>query len=551
MSQASIRITESLELDAVLQGVADGARTLTGASRGSITVLDDGGSLSAFITSGLSPEERRALMGLLGGLDLFEHLSGLPGALRLADFSGYLRESGLGGDRAAAGPGGGLPGDADPAPGPAGGQLLPVGQGGRGEFTSEDEGALALFAAQAALAIANARRHREEQRARAGLETLVNTSPVGVAVFDAGTQALTSINREALRIVDGLRDADQPVEELLGVLTFRRADGREVSLKEFPLARVLRSGETVRAEEIVLQVPDGRQVNTIVNATPIFSEDGGSSPGGHGAGPGADRGAGTAAGRVPGDGQPGAAGAAEFDQGVGGGGAGGPSAAGPDPGAAVLQHHRGAGGPDAGAGLGPGGGGAHRGGDAVLDAGADRGGVAAGAGPAAFLEGGLDRRVELDLAPDLPRVAADRQRVLQVLDRLLTNAAGYSPEGSAITVSARREGLQVAVSVADRGRGIPSQPLPLLVGRLARRESVAGGRSGGGEDLGLAVCRGIVEAHGGRIWAESDGPGLGSRFIFTLPAAGEAAPRRGRRPSADQLRSARGQGRVLVVDDDP
>ena len=72
-------------------------------------------------------------------------------------------------------------------------------EGGR-EFTQEDEETLVMFAAQVALAIANARRHREERRARAGLETLIDTSPVGVVVLDAVTGAPTSFNRETMRI---------------------------------------------------------------------------------------------------------------------------------------------------------------------------------------------------------------------------------------------------------------------------------------------------------------------------------------------------------------
>ena len=155
---------------------------------------------------------------------------------------------------------------------------------------------------------------------------------------------------------------------------------------------------------------------------------------------------------------------------------------------------------------------------------------------AAFLEGGAGNPVEVDHASGLPRVA-DRQRVLQVLDHLLSNASNYSPEGSLITVSAWREDLHVAVCVADRGRGI-AQPLPLLSRRLSRREAGDGGRGFEGEALGLAVCRGIVEAHGGRIRAESDRPGLGYRFVFTLPAADEAVTRRAantnRRPSRGQ-----------------
>ena len=72
--------------------------------------------------------------------------------------------------------------------------------------------------------------------------------------------------------MDYLRDSDQTTEQLLEVVSFRRADGREVSLSEFPLVRGLSSGETVRAEEIVISVPNGRSVTTLINATPIASD---------------------------------------------------------------------------------------------------------------------------------------------------------------------------------------------------------------------------------------------------------------------------------------
>ena len=145
---------------------------------------------------------------------------------------------------------------------------------GGGEFTQDDEETLAMFASHGAMAIANARRHREEQRARAYLETLIDTTPVGVVVFNAVTGVPVSLNREARRLVDGLTNPGQTAEQLLDVLTFRRADGREISLAEFPLARALGAGEAVRAEEIVITVPDGRSVATLVNATPIRSDDG-------------------------------------------------------------------------------------------------------------------------------------------------------------------------------------------------------------------------------------------------------------------------------------
>ena len=142
------------------------------------------------------------------------------------------------------------------------------------EFTEEDEAALVMFASQAALVMANSRRYREEQRARSGLETLINTSPVGVAVFDARTGRPVSFNREARRMVDGLVDPGEPGERLLETVTVRWTDGREVSLAEQPFSQLLSIAETLRAEELVLSVPDGRSIAVLVNVTPMRTEAG-------------------------------------------------------------------------------------------------------------------------------------------------------------------------------------------------------------------------------------------------------------------------------------
>ena len=146
-------------------------------------------------------------------------------------------------------------------------------EGGQ-EFTADDEEILVLFASQAANAIANARTHEAEQRARADLEALVETSPVGVAVFDAATGHPASLNREAKRLVDRLNTPGGPPEALLEVLTCRFSNGREIALAEFPMKRVISDAATVRAEEVVLSVPDGRRITLLVNATPIHSADG-------------------------------------------------------------------------------------------------------------------------------------------------------------------------------------------------------------------------------------------------------------------------------------
>ena len=144
---------------------------------------------------------------------------------------------------------------------------------------------------------------------------------------------------------------------------------------------------------------------------------------------------------------------------------------------------------------------------------------------------------------------ADRPRMVQVLGNLLANAARHSPELSPIEVSATRDGVQVAVSVSDKGRGIPADSLP----RLFRKFSQVQGEDRGDTGLGLAICKGIVEAHGGRIWAESDGPGLGTRFTFTVPVVEEAGFVSPVAPVTRSSRRKRAAERicVLAVDDDP
>ena len=117
LSEASIRITEDLDLDIVLQGVVDGARSLTGARMGGITALDEQGQLQDFITSGLTPEEHQRFLELPGGPEFFAYLSMTPGPLRLADFSGHTTSADLPAIDPAVGSGGHLPGCAHPSPG--------------------------------------------------------------------------------------------------------------------------------------------------------------------------------------------------------------------------------------------------------------------------------------------------------------------------------------------------------------------------------------------------------------------------------------------------
>jgi len=122
-----------------------------------------------------------------------------------------------------------------------------------------------------------------------------------------------------------------------------------------------------------------------------------------------------------------------------------------------------------------------------------------------------------DVPSDLPALSADRERIHQVLFNLVDNAVRFTPAGGTVRVSARRENGAIEIAVADTGSGIPAEHLPRLFERFYRADP-ARSRGEGGTGIGLAIARSVVEAHGGKITAESD-PGLGSVFTFDLPAA--------------------------------
>ena len=126
---------------------------------------------------------------------------------------------------------------------------------------------------------------------------------------------------------------------------------------------------------------------------------------------------------------------------------------------------------------------------------------------------------ECELPPVKTWVLADRERVLQVLSNLIGNAHKFTPEGGGISLRVQVEDGFVRFVVHDSGPGVSAHDLPHIFDRFWQARRV---RRGGGVGLGLAITKGIVEAHGGRIWAESVA-GIGSTFYFTLPLA--PAPR--------------------------
>ena len=551
LSAASLRISASLDLETVLHEVINSARALIEARYGGIVTIDESGQPRDFITSGFTDAEHRQMADWPDGPRLFEHFRDLKGVLRLPDARAYVRSLGFASDRLSSGTFLGTP---MRHRGLHVGNFYLVEKEGGAEFTSEDEEILVLFASQAATAIANARTYQAEQRARADLEALVETSPVGVLVFDAGTGRLMSSNQEAKRIVEGLRMPGRPMEALQEVITCRRADGREIALEKLPLSQVLNRTETVRAEEMVLSVPDGRSVTALINSTPIHSEQGavvsvvvtmqdlaplqelerlraeflglvshelrtpltsikGSAATLLDAAPKLDP-----------------AEMREFCRII---------LAQADHMRVLISDLLDAGRIDTG----------------TLSVTPEPSEVAALVDRArtTFQSGGGRHPVLIDLPPDLPRVMADRQRIEQVLNNLFANAARHAPESSPIRVSGARDGVHVAVTVRDEGAGVAPDRLPHLFRKYAGIEG--GDRESGaaGSGLGLAICKGLVETHGGRIRAESPGIGQGTRITFTIPVAAEAAEA-AREPVRPDPQDAGGTGeptRILVVDDDP
>ncbi len=168
-------------------------------------------------------------------------------------------------------------------------------------------------------------------------------------------------------------------------------------------------------------------------------------------------------------------------------------------------------------------------------------------------------RFILRLPPTLPAVTCDPLRMEQTLYHLLDNAVRYSPEGGTIRIEVEAEEDELRVSIADQGIGIPPEHLEHIFRRFYRLQDTEQGEGGGGSGLGLAVARASVEAHGGRIWADSAGPGQGATLYFTLPLglqpdaleassgvlAGSLAPREASQPLRRDQRTA-----VLLAEPD-
>ena len=390
---------------------------------------------------------------------------------------------------------------------------------------------------------------------RLRLQILIDTLPVGILVVDESNQAVV-LNKEHQRLTGFAMDPADSLDDYRGQKLFRRPDGTIFPTEELPLHRALEDGETSWAEEIVFELPDGRTIPTLVNATPVYSPDG------------QIKGAIAVTQDVTT--------LEEIEKlrseflGIVSHELRTPLTAIKGSAATVLGSSR----PVSDAET--------REFFQIIDEQADRlrdlvnnlmdmtrietGSLSVSPEPAElgkildeakadFIRGGGAQELKFQLPDGLPLVNADPIRVTQVINNLLGNAAKFSPGTKPISIQIDLDSVYVTVQVRDQGRGIPPDKLPNLFRKFSRIQDESG-HNVSGSGLGLAICKGIVEAHGGRIWAESPGLGQGSVFSFTLPisTAVEITYQPDVTKRADHLGRVSQSGertRILVVDDEP
>ena len=515
LCKATLYILGSPDPETVLQGVADSARTLTGASHSVLLLLPELGDELRAVTSGIPPEAGK---------------SAGPGAhgLPVEDFL----EVEVRHDETVVG------------------TLVVRGRDGGGEFTPEDRETLSMFAAPAALAISNAFSYGAERRAKDDLQALVDTSPVGVMVFDARTGRLKSLNRESRRIAGKMGATGRTVDEVQSEMTFRRPDGQVMPMEERPLSLAITTGETVRAQEVLIEAPDGQTMTALINTTPIRSEDGevvslvatiqDMTPVEE-----LERQRSEFLGtmsqelRVPVSTVKGATAAALRY-----------------PASMNIQEMR------------------HF--LQIIDTQTDEilslisdltdmSRIESGAlsiapepqdtrwiidaGKNAFLRKGGRNPVEVLVDKRLPKIEADPERMAQVLSNLLSFGAGNAPEDSLISVAAQPTEGFVEVSVCIPGVKLSQERIDNIFRKFTRSGDQTGTGGPHGASLGMAICKGIVESHGGRIRAEGDEAGRALTITFTVPRVQEKG-RRGLTTHPQGPGSATGAG-VLAMSDDP
>lgn len=391
---------------------------------------------------------------------------------------------------------------------------------------------------------------KERQRLRA----ILDNAPVGILVVDRSENIVLANREIRARSAVSIFQAGQPCRDCLRGITYRRPDGRAYAIEDVPVLRALKSGEPVQAEEMRIEFPGGGSMLILASALPIRDADG------HVVEAIAISIDITRLEEVEKQ-------RAEF-LGVISHEMRTPLAAMKGTAVMALDHRATLGQTDIKELF------------TIIDKETDRlvdlvnnlldmtriesGSLSVKRQPgyvrdvvAEAVEGFRSSRytnpVNVQIPGDHIPAEIDARRVRQVVMNLLTNAAHFSSPGSPIGVTVTRQGEGIAVAIQDRGRGIPREKLPLLFKKFSRLDT---GRrdSPSGTGLGLVICKGIVEAHGGTISAESPGEGQGTTVTFTLPVSTRlavAGVHGSETPLGEAGNRVTGQKLVLAVDDEP
>ena len=373
-------------------------------------------------------------------------------------------------------------------------------------------------------------------------------------VFDAETGDLVSANDETRRIVGKVHAPGRSLSQLLEVISLRRPDGSDIPVDQLPTTKALRRGESVLAEEVVIHLQDGRTITTLVNARPI-RRDGGDIVSV----------VATIQDITPLEEMKRQR--AEFMNSVShqlrtpltsikGSASTLLNSSYPVDPVESRQFLR------------------------VIDEQTDRmrdlindlidithieaGTLSVSPEPMEVVDlldqvrevhnhvGGPNGKVEFELPPALPRVMADNRRVLQVLSNLVASVSAYLSEASAVRIRVFPSDSHVAFTVGGETTGAAAVHSATGSGKNSRDvHQVLGTRSGRG-DMGIAICRGIIEAHGGRLTVEEEDVGERGCFMFTIPVVAQQG-RAQQRPDRSQPAAEPdvGRARVLAMVEDP
>ena len=556
LKDATLSIGEILDSKVLWQEIANWASKLSGARYSALLTLDEDGQAGEFVTAGMSEEQASRINAKPAGKGILGTINGKQEPVRIADIAGHPDSAGFPPNHPAMRTFMGMP---IRHRGKHLANLYLAEKENGLEFTAEDEEVLSLFAAHAAVALSNAVKYQRALNAKADLEARINLSPMGVIVFNARSGEPAYRNKEAKRILEDAGIPGDSWEEVLKQLTYRRADGREISLSEFPLSRVLQSGETIRAEELLISLPDGRSMTTLVGAAPVYSEKGG-----------IDSVIVVLQDLSPLD---------EMDR------------MRSDFLSLVSDEMR--------APLAT-----IRGSISALEeiisplcteesrqlmrmivlqtdmmqaqisrlidlTLIENGTLSVSPKPLGlapllkearreFLRSTsgheIDLDIDLDIEAGVSQVMADEQRIGQVLQALLRWGVRCSPPSSSLRLGAHREDGSIAVSLSVRGNASPTPEICGVFEELALTQAKELRRNREGEKLAAAVCKGIINAHGGRLWAETGEEGRGLTLGFTIPIGDEpeSPVANGVRPVMEPVSPPEGsRARVLSVVENP